>query len=254
MPGTSGECLLGRDVGAVIFGVDGVLVDSTGAAAHAWKTVLDPFLTSHAAACEICCRSYDAGADYRRHMQGRSRVEGLRDFLGSCGIDLTYDDMRGLTCHQEEIMLAELAGRGARAFPSAAATVAALRRGGLRTAAVSAHRYSTALLTGAGIADLFDLRLDGLDAPGTGLPEESDPGLYRKTALRLGISPARTAIVEESLAGVAAGRRGGFGLVIGIDRAGRCLPAGRHADALRRHGAHAVISDLAGLRLPEPVG
>lgn len=253
MPDTSRECLLGHDVAAVIFGVDGVLVDCSDAAARAWKTVLDAFLHSHAAACEICCRSYDASADYRRHMQGRSRVEGLRDFLGSCGIELTYDDLRGLACHQEEIMLAEPAGRAIRAFPSTAATVTALRRAGLRTAAVSAHRCSTTLLTRAGIAGLFDLRLDGLDAPGTALPEESDPGLYREAALRLRTSPSRTAIVEESLAGIAAGRRGGFGLVIGVDRAGRCLPAGRHAAALRRYGAHAVISDLADLRLHEPV-
>jgi HAD superfamily hydrolase (TIGR01509 family) len=254
VPITSRECVLGGDVAAVIFGVDGVLVDSSWAAARAWKTVLDPFLRSHAAACEICCRAFDVPADYRRHMHGRTRIEGLRAFLGSCGIELTFDDLRGLAGHQEEVMLAELADQAAQPFPSTAATVTALRRHGLRTAAVSAHRYTTALLTRAGIADLFDLRLDGLDAPGTGLPEESDPGLYREAALRLGTTPAHTAVVEESPAGVAAGRRGGFGLVIGVDRAGRCEPAGRHAGALRRNGAHAVIADLADLHLCAPVG
>jgi HAD superfamily hydrolase (TIGR01509 family) len=252
MRDTSRPCVL-SGITAVIFGVDGVIVDSAQASASAWRTVLDPFLRSHAAACEICCRAYDTDADYRRHMHGRTRVEGLRAFLGSCGIELAYDDMRGLAGHQEEIMLAELADHGVRPFASTAATVTALRRHGLRTAAVSAHRYSTALLTRAGIADLFDLRLDGLDAPGTGLPEESDPGLYREAALRLRVSPARTAVVEESLAGVAAGRRGGFGLVVGVDRAARCVPADRHGTALRRHGAHAVISDLADLHIRAPV-
>lgn len=254
MHASSRQCLIGGDIAAVIFGVDGVLVDSTRAAARAWKAVLDPFLLSHAAACEVCCRSYDMGADHRRHMQGRTRLEGLRAFLDSCGIELAYDDLRGLAGHQEEIMLAEPAAQDVVPFSSTAETVTTLRRHGLRTAAVSAHRYSTALLTTAGIADLFDLRLDGLDAPGTDLPQESDPGLYREAALRLGTAPAHTAVVEESLAGVAAGRRGGFGLVIGVDRSARCEPAGRHDAALRRCGAHVVIADLADLPLRAPVG
>ncbi len=56
----------------------------------------------------------------------------------------------------------------------------------------------------------------------------------------VGVEPARAAVFEDALAGVAAGRAGGFGFVAGVDRTG-------HADALRAHGADIVVSDLAEL-------
>lgn len=250
----SQRCVLGRDINAVIFGVDGVIADTARASATAWQAVLDPFLRSHAATWEIGCRSFDVVADYERHMHGRSRIDGVREFLASCGIELTYDDLRGLAGHQEEIFLAELGRHGVVLYASSVAAIHALRRSGMRTAAVSACRYATELLVSSGVPDLFDALLDGLDAPGTVLPEPSDPGLYREAALRLRQSPARTAIVEENLAAITAGRRGGFGLLIGIDRIGSASRPGGYDAVLRSRGAHHVISDLADLRIREAVG
>lgn len=251
MRDTSRPCVL-SGITAVIFGVDGVIVDSAEASASAWKTVLDPFLRSHAASCEIHCRAFDSGADYRRHMYGRTRIDGLRHFLSTCDIELTYDDLRGLAGHQEEVFVAELGRLGVGPYPSSVTVLHELRRHGFRTAAVSAHRYTAELLRRAGVAGLFDIRLDGLDAPGTGLPDQADPGLYREAARRLRAEPAVTAVVEENLSAITAGQRGGFGLLIGVDRSGRLDPAGRHGAALRERGAHVVIADLADLRLHEP--
>jgi beta-phosphoglucomutase-like phosphatase (HAD superfamily) len=243
---TSHQCDLAGDIGAVIFGVEGVLVDTAQASASAWKAVLDPFLRSHAAVYETEFRCFDAVTDYRRHMQGRTRLEGLRAYLTACEIPLCYDAVRGLTARHEELFLTAVRRRGVEAFASTVTVLHGIRLRGLRTAAVSASRYAAELLRKAGAAGLFDVRLDGLDAAGSHLPASADLGLLREAARRMRTSPARTAVVEENLIAVQAARRGGFGLVIGVDRGGRSL-------LLPGHGADRVITDLSDLRIGEHV-
>lgn len=240
---TSGRCALGEpahDVTSVIFGVDAV-VDGERASAAAWKRVLDSFLRVHAAVREAGYVPFDPGADYRRYMGGRPRIAGLRDFLASREIVLPYDDLRGLAMRHEEFFLGEVRRRGLRPFASAVAVVRELRRIGVRTAAVSVHLDGAEMLRRAGLADLFDVVVDGLDAPGTTYPEHPTAQLYRYVALRLGASPGQAAVVETSAAGVAAARECGFGVVVGVDRAGA-------APDLRGHGANPVLTDLAQLR------
>ncbi|WP_433174466.1 HAD family hydrolase [Actinoallomurus sp. CA-150999] len=243
---TSHECVLSGDITAVIFGVDGVVVDTSQASASAWKAVLDPFLRSHAAVYETQCRYYDAVTDYRRHMQGRTRLDGVRHYLATCDIPLCYDALRGLIARHDELFLTAVRQRGVQAFDSTVTVLHAVRLRGLRTAAVSASRYAAELLRRAGLAGLFDVRLDGLDAAGCGIPASSDLGLFRLAARRMRTPPARTAVVEESLTAVEAARRGGFGLVVGVDRCGRSL-------ILPEYGADRVITDLSDLRIGEPV-
>ena len=89
----------------------------------------------------------------------------------------------------------------------------------------------------AGIDDLFGVCVDGI-AGERGTPEKPDPAVLLEVARRLGVRPQRCVVIEHSAAGVAAGRAGGFALVIGIDGTGR-------ADDLARHGADVVLADLA---------
>jgi HAD superfamily hydrolase (TIGR01509 family) len=110
----------------------------------------------------------------------------------------------------------------------------------VRTALVTASRNADAVLQAAGIHDLFDARVDGNDAARLGLAGKPAPDTFLHAAEALGVAPARAAVVEDALAGVAAGRAGGFGAVIGVDRAGQ-------GAALREHGATHVVSDLAEL-------
>ena len=58
------------------------------------------------------------------------------------------------------------------------------------------------------------------------------------------IEPGRAAVVEDALVGVEAGRRGQFGLVVGVDRDG-------YAEALIEHGADIVVADLADIHVDE---
>jgi beta-phosphoglucomutase-like phosphatase (HAD superfamily) len=129
---------------------------------------------------------------------------------------------------------------GARAFPASADLVVRLRTAGLRTAVVSSSRNLRAVLASAGLRGLFDAEVDGIEAARLGLPGKPHPALFLEAARRLGVAPHRAAVVEDAPAGVEAGRRGGFGLVIGVDRGGQ-------AAALAEHGADLVVADLGEL-------
>jgi beta-phosphoglucomutase-like phosphatase (HAD superfamily) len=118
-----------------------------------------------------------------------------------------------------------------------------LRRRRIRTAVVSSSRNCARVLAAARVSDLFDIRIDGLDMARLGLPGKPDPALFCEAARRLRVRPDRCAVIEDALAGVEAGRRGGFALVVGVDRLG-LLDA-----ALHERGAHIVVRDLADITL-----
>jgi beta-phosphoglucomutase-like phosphatase (HAD superfamily) len=241
MPTKSGPCVLGGDITSVIFGVDGVIIDSARTAAAAWKTVFDPFLRTYAAAHETAFVPFDVRKDFLRYTYGKPRLAGARDFLVSRDITLPYDDLRGLTTRQEEFFLAEVHRHGVSPFASTVTLIRETRRRGIRTAAVSTQCHGTEVLRHAGVVGMFDIVLDGLDAPGTGLPSCPDSALFVQAALRMGAQPRKTAVIEETAAGVMAAQRGGFGLVVGVDRLG--------GGALREHGADCVVTDLSELQI-----
>jgi beta-phosphoglucomutase-like phosphatase (HAD superfamily) len=124
----------------------------------------------------------------------------------------------------------------------AVAFVRRLRERGLRTAVVSASRNMVAVLDSAGLRGLFDAEVDGVAADRLGLAGKPDPALFLEAARRLGVTPDRAAVVEDALAGVEAGRRGRFAVVVGVDRGGQ-------AAALAERGADVVVTDLGDLIL-----
>src|SRR5664280_96561 len=131
---------------------------------------------------------------------------------------------------------------GVKPFESTVALIRSLRSRGTRTALISSSRHARMLLATAGITDLFDAIIDGSDAEALGLPGKPEPAIFLAAARQLAVEPSRAAVVEDALAGVQAGHRGGFCLVIGVDRSSQ-------ADALREQGADVVVSDLADLEL-----
>ena len=235
---------------AVVFDTDGVLTDTASVHAAAWKRLFDDYLSRRAAGGQEPFRPFTKD-DYLRYVDGRPRYEGVARFLASRGIDLPRGDQGdppgretvcGLGNAKDRYFAAHLRDHGAQAFPSSAPFVRRLRAEGLRTAAVSASRNMVAVLESAGLRGLFDVEVDGVEADRLELAGKPDPALFLEAARRLAAAPARTAIVEDALAGVEAGRRGGFGLVVGVDRVGQ-------AAALTEHGAGLVITDLGELEL-----
>ena len=241
--------VLGLDrLDAVVFDTDGVLTDTAVVHAAAWKRLFDQYLEGRAARLGEPFRPFTP-SDYLRHVDGRPRYDGVAAFLASRGIALTWGDpadppgretVCGLGNAKDRYFAAHLREHGARAFPASAALVRRLRAAGVRTAVVSASRNMLAVLASAGLHGLFDAEVDGVEAARLGLAGKPDPALFLEAARRLGVAPARAAVVEDALAGVEAGRRGGFGLVIGVDRSGQ-------GAALAERGAEVVVDDLGRL-------
>ncbi len=234
---------------AVVFDMDGVITDTARVHEAAWKRLFDDFLRER----EGEGFAPFSAEEYRSHVDGKPRYDGVRDFLASRGIALpegSPDDapgtptVQGLGNRKNEYFLASLA-EGVRPYPHGVAFVHRLQDAGFGTAIISASRNAAAVLEAAGLADLFAVRVDGVVAAELGLAGKPAPDVFVEAARRLGATPERTVVVEDALAGVEAGRAGGFGLVIGVDRAGQ-------ADALREHGADAVTSDLGALRVVGP--
>jgi alpha,alpha-trehalase len=232
---------------AVIFDLDGVVTRTAGLHAQAWKLLFDEYLAARARRLGEAFRPFDPESDYQGFVDGKPRYDGVASFLASRGIALPFgspDDpderetVCGLGNRKNRYFRTALAKTGGDPYPTTLELIAALRSRGVRTAVVSSSRNCGAVLDAAGIRELFDAKVDGVDAAELGLPGKPDPAVFLDAARRLGVAPARTAVVEDAIAGVEAGRRGGFGLVVGVDRAGQ-------ADALAAAGADVVVRDLA---------
>jgi beta-phosphoglucomutase family hydrolase len=239
---------------AVVFDTDGVLTDTASVHAAAWKRLFDEYLTRRAAHRHEPFQPFEE-ADYLRSVDGRSRYDGVAGFLASRAIMLPWGDpadppgretVCGLGNAKDRFFLAHLRDHGALAFPTSVAFVRRLRAEGLRTAAVSASRNMVAVLEAAELGGLFDAEVDGVEADRLGLAGKPDPALFLEAARRLGVAPARAAVMEDALAGVEAGRRGRFGVVVGVDRGGQ-------AAALAERGADLVVADLGLLTLERAV-
>ncbi|NUQ97666.1 MAG: HAD-IA family hydrolase [Streptomyces sp.] len=232
-----------RDVHVVVFDTDGVITDSARVHAAAWKTAFDAFLRAHPPQDPGLRRPFDVRHDYVRHVDGKSRLDGAAAFLRARGLDPSEETVRAVAADKERLFTERLRAHGVDAYPGTVRLVHALRRAGIPRAAASASRHAGELLDRAGVLDLFDVLVDGGEAARLGLPGKPRPDLFLEAARRLGVPPARTAVVEDALAGVEAGRRGEFALVIGVDRTD--LP--ETGQRLLQHGADVVVSDLAEL-------
>jgi HAD superfamily hydrolase (TIGR01509 family) len=182
-------------------------------------------------------------------VDGKPRADGVRDFLASRGIQLPEgeredppdaDTVAGLGNRKNELVVGLIRGRGVQAYPGSVRYVHAVRDAGQRTAVVSSSVNTPEILRAASIADLFEVVVDGRAIQEHGLRGKPAPDTFLAAARELGVAPAQAAVFEDALAGVAAGRAGGFGFVVGVDRADQ-------AQALCEHGADVVVKDLAEL-------
>jgi alpha,alpha-trehalase len=235
---------------AVVFDTDGVLTDTASVHAAAWKRLFDEYLALRTARGQEPFRPYEED-DYLRSIDGRPRYDGVSGFLASRGIQLPWGDPNdppdretvcGLGNAKDRSFVAHVRDHGATPFPTSVAFVRRVRERGLRTAVVSASRNMVAVLASAGLRELFDVEVDGVEADRLGLVGKPDPALFLEAVRRLGVSPGRAAVVEDALAGVEAGRRGRFAVVVGLDR-------GSQSAALAERGADVVVTDLSDLVL-----
>lgn len=238
------------DYEAVLFDLDGVLTPTADVHHRAWTEMFNEFLSRRT---EPLVPFTDQ--DYLAYVDGKPRYDGVRSFVESRGIVLPEGDPAdppgdGSVCalgNRKNTLFHELLSRdGIAPYPGSVRLLDHLAALGVGTAVVSSSRNAHDVLTAAGLAPRFDVVVEGRVAAEEGIVGKPAPDMFLEAAERLSAAPARSVVVEDAVSGVAAGRAGGFALVVGVDR-------GAGAEALKSHGADIVVADL-GEMVPTGAG
>lgn len=223
---------------AFLFDLDGVVTPTVTLHMRAWRETFNQYFAG---------RGLEPFRDeeYYVSLDGRPRFDGVATVLFSRGIELAagtpadddFFSIWGIGNRKNRVFADLLAGDGIDAYPGTIRLLDVLAQLDVHIGLVSSSRNAEAVLAAAGVRDRFEVVVDGLVAAADGLPGKPNPDTYVAAAERLGAAPAESVVFEDAESGVAAGRAGGFGLVVGVDR-------GAGADALRAAGADLVVADL----------
>ncbi len=236
-------------IAACLFDLDGVLTQTAKVHAAAWKQTFDDYLRQRADATGTPFEPFDEVSDYDEYVDGRPRYDGVRGFLEARGIELpqgtpadppSAETVDGIGNRKNELVKRLIEERGVDAYAGSVRYVRAALERGLACAVVSSSTNCHDVLGAAGILHLFAVVVDGHTAEREHLRGKPAPDTFLAGAKALGVAPDQAVVYEDALAGVEAGRAGGFGFVVGVDRVGQ-------AEALRAHGADKVVADLAEL-------
>ncbi|GAC1364719.1 MAG: beta-phosphoglucomutase family hydrolase [Actinomycetota bacterium] len=236
---------------ACLFDLDGVLTQTAKVHFAAWKQMFDAYLQERATRGGPAFRSFEQ-PDYDEYVDGKPRFDGVRSFLASRGIELAEgtshdapeaETVGGLGNRKNQIVLGLIHDQGVEPYEGSVRYVHAAIAAGLARAVVSSSANCHDVLVAAGIADLFDVVVDGVVAEREHIAGKPAPDTFLAAAAKLGVEPGAATVFEDALAGVAAGKAGNFGYVVGVDRVGQ-------AEALAQHGASVVVQDLAELLDP----
>ncbi len=235
---------------AAVFDLDGVITFTARVHATAWKRLFDEYLLSREQRPGHAFRRFDIDTDYRAYVDGKPRYDGVQSFLESRGVSLPWgtpldppdrETVCGLGNRKNDLFNAAVRETGVDVDSDAVRLVRELREHGVRVGLASSSKNAMPILRSAGLGDLFHAVVDGIASERLSLKGKPHPDIFLKCLEMLGLNaPRRALVVEDAIAGVEAGRVGGFGLVLGVDR---------HAEAqqLRDHGADWVISDFREL-------
>jgi beta-phosphoglucomutase family hydrolase len=234
---------------ACLFDLDGVLTDTASVHAASWKQMFDDYLRTRSERDGTPFVPFDVKADYGPYVDGKPRLAGTDAFLRSRGIELPEggpgdapgaETLYALSTIKNDLVQENIKAVGVEVYPGSVRYLHAAKEAGLITAVVSSSANAEQVLEVAGMTALIDHRVDGVTAKQRGLPGKPAPDTFLAAAADLGVDRSQAVVFEDALAGVAAGRAGGFGFVVGVDRLG-------HADKLRENGATVVVADLAEL-------
>ncbi len=237
------------EVRACLFDLDGVLTDTARVHTRAWKSMLDAYLERRAQRAHTAFVPFDPVDDYRTYIDGKKRQDGVRSFLASRNIALpdgdlddppTAETINGLGNRKNALFQQILQAQGVEVFDGSRRYLEAVHAAGIPAAVVSSSANTQQVLEITGLDRYVQQRVDGVTIREENLRGKPAPDSFLRGADLLGVEPAHAAVFEDALAGVAAGRAGKFGFVVGVDRLDQ-------ADALQRNGADVVVTDLAQL-------
>ncbi|WP_092807781.1 HAD-IA family hydrolase [Rhodococcus globerulus] len=227
---------------AVLFDMDGVVTDTAKVHLAAWRRLFH-YLTERGGVGDVEL----SDDDYRRYIDGKARAQGLQSYLTSRNVVLPLGNsegspnavtIAGLLGRKNTYFLEELGRHRVEVIVPTVRWIQQLRSAGVHTAIVSASRNAKFVLDSAHLANLFDIRCDGIDAAKRGLAGKPNPDTYMEAAARLSVPPSECVVIEDATAGIRAANSGGFGLSIGLG------PAENVADLIGS-GADFVVSDVS---------
>jgi len=230
-------------IDGVIFDLDGVITLTASVHAAAWKRLFDGFLKERAKGTNEPFKPFDIEADYRTYVDGKPRVEGVKSFLKSRGIELPEGSRNdspdaptawGLGNRKNIYFQQIIAERGVEIDERTVVYIRQLRDEGIPVAVASSSKNCSLILKRAKLDTLFDAQVDGVVSEELGLKGKPAPDIFIEAARRIGAAPEHSVVVEDAISGVQAGRAGRFGLVIGIDRTDV-------ATELRENGADLIL-------------
>lgn len=237
---------------AAIFDMDGVITRTTAVHSSAWKRAFDEYFRSREAKYSEPFREFTTD-DYLRFVDGRPRYAGVDAFLRSRGIHLPLGDptdgpeaesVCGLGNRKNELFNRVLDDGGVEVYGSTINLIHQMRKNGVRVGIATSSKNCERVLEKAGIAGLFQARVDGVISARLGLKGKPEPDIFAKACNQLGAGHDRAMVVEDAVSGVQAGAKGGFGLVLGVARE-------NNAEELRRCGADIVVEDLSEITLEQ---
>ena len=250
MPHPKNSQVITRDkYHAILFDLDGVITNTASLHAACWKQMFDEYLKKRATQRGEAFRPFDIATDYRLHVDGKPRFDGVRDFLTSRGIKLPEgtpadppeaETVGGLGNRKNELINDVIEERGVQAYEGSVKFIHQLHNQGYKIGVVSSSQNCGIVLKAAKLDHFFDAQVDGHMIEDQHLPGKPAPDTFLIGAELLGVGPKRTVVIEDAISGVQAGRNGNFGLVIGVARKG-------NAEELLHQGAHMVVNDLAEL-------
>jgi beta-phosphoglucomutase family hydrolase len=236
---------LPETITACLFDLDGVLTGTAVLHREAWKRTFDEFLRTRDGAGFAEFTDHD----YAAFVDGRPRADGVREFLRSRGIELPEgepDDpvdaptVNGVGNRKNELVLKIIDERGVNPYPGSVRYLDAVKAAGLRIGVVTSSANGAKVLDGGDLSKYVEARIDGIVIRERHLKGKPAPDSFLAGAAALGVEPAHAAVFEDAQSGVQAGKAGGFGYVVGVNRANQ-------AEELRAHGADIVVDDLADL-------
>jgi beta-phosphoglucomutase family hydrolase len=228
------------DIRAYILDLDGVITHTAKLHVKAWKRLFDEYNESRRLNGQETYRPFDAEDDYRMHLDGKPRQDGIKSFLDSRGIQLKPEMLFNLGNRKNEFFQLELQKTGPTVFPDAIEALRTWREQGFSTAVASSSKNCEQILNVTNIADLFDVRVDGVLMQKWKLPGKPAPDIFLTAAHLLDVLPSHAAVLEDAISGIQAARAGHFGLVVGVARFGQ-------AEHLEKAGPDLIISSLTDL-------
>lgn len=240
------------NVQSVIFDLDGVITQTARVHSAAWKKAFDEYLKMRAQRDGEEFKEFTRD-DYLTYVDGKPRYEGVKSFLESRGIEIPYGNPKdeadmeticGIGNKKNDSFCEVLKKDGADVYHSTVDLIHTLKDHDIKIGVASSSKNCKIILETADLLDLFETRVDGVVSAELGLRGKPEGDIFVTAAKNLGTDPAHSVVVEDATSGVAAGKNGGFSLVIGVARH-------KNEKELKEHGADIVVSDLSEVTFDE---